>query len=101
MLKRKRAAAELAMYFAEKGYIPAARDYNQDLERPRHLKLSRVRTLFRTYSGMVKIVQGYEPELMAGLTSKKPEPKPVEQPVVKPAKAAKEAEKEGANGEDI
>ena len=100
-LQKKKAAQDLAMYFAEKGYIVAGREYNQDPDRPAHLKISKVKKLFRNWSAMLTAVKSFEPELMEGLTDTKPEPKPVEQPAVKSAKPAKEAEDQGDDAEDI
>ena len=102
-LQKKKAAQDLAMYFAEKGYIVAGREYNQDPDRPAHLKISKVKKLFRNWSAMLSTVRSFEPELMEGLTDTKPEPKPepVEHPAVKSAKPAEKAEDEGNDAEDI
>ena len=97
--QKKKAAADLAMYFAEKGYIVSGRDYNNDPLRPRHLKLSIIRKLFRNWSGMVAAAKSYEPELMEGLTDTKP--KAVDPLVELQAKTAEKAEDEGDDGEDI
>tara|TARA_A100001011_G_scaffold116793_1_gene123352 strand:- start:10 stop:321 length:312 start_codon:yes stop_codon:yes gene_type:complete len=97
--QKKQMAATMAMYFAEKGYIPTPKVFLADENRPKLIKLGTIRKVFGAWSFMVKGTTVLCPELMKGLTNVKPtETDPLEE--LKKAQTAK-AETEGANGENI
>lgn len=84
-LQVNKARRELAMYFAEKGYIPDSREYNEDPNKP--LLFSVVRRIFRSYSRMVQMVEREEQEILDTMKNEEPapkEPKKEEKPKVEP-----------------
>tara|TARA_B100000131_G_scaffold128677_1_gene125517 strand:- start:501 stop:812 length:312 start_codon:yes stop_codon:yes gene_type:complete len=98
-IQKKNLATTMAMYFAEAGWIVNPREFGEDPNRPELIKMGTIKRIFGTWSIMVKFTRSFCPELMRGLTEEKPKPtNPLEE--LKKAQAA-EAEKEGANGENI
>ena len=97
--QKKQMAAEMAMYFAEKGYIPSPKDFLNDPIRPKLIKLGTIKKVFGAWTFMLQGTKMLCPDLMKGLTNVKPaETDPLEE--LKKAQTA-EAEIEGANGESI
>jgi len=97
--QKKAMAVTMAMYFAEKGYLPSPRDFSLDENRPKEIKIPTVKKIFGSWSIMEKYTKSFCPDIMKGLTNVKPvEANPLEE--LKKAQTA-EAEIEGANGESI
>jgi hypothetical protein len=105
--QKKQLATTMAMYFAEVGYIPQPKEFAGDGNRPPMIKIPTIKKIFGSWSLMEKFTRSFCPELMRGLTDKKPK---VEQPTPKAeanpleelqAKTASPAEDEGVDGKDI
>ena len=99
--QKKNLAVTMAMYFAEIGYLQTPKEFGQDKSRPPTIKISTIKKIFVSWSQMLLFTKSYCPELMKGLTDKKPkadEPDPLEE---LQAKTASPAEDEGINGKDI
>ena len=98
-IQKKNLAVTMAMYFAEAGWVVNPREFGEDPNRPELIKMGTIKRIFGSWSIMLKFTRSFCPELMRGLTEEKPKPtNPLEE--LKKAQAA-EAEKEGANGENI
>lgn len=97
--QKKQMAVTMAMYFAENGYIPTPKEFSNDSIRPREIKISTIKKIFGSWSIMENYTRSFCPDIMRGLTNVRPK---VIDPLQELNKAqTAEAEKEGANGEDI
>jgi len=98
--QKKEMAVKMAMYFAERGYIPSPQAFSADSLRPPMIKLSTIRKVFNSWSIMAAYTKSFCPEVMRGITGKKPKPKvdPLEALKAKPAEIA---ESEVVDGKDI
>ena len=99
--QKKNLAITMAMYFAEIGYLQTPREFGQDDKRPPTIKISTIKKIFGSWSIMLLFTKSFCPDIMKGLTDKKPkadEPDPLEE---LQAKTASPAEDEGINGKDI
>ena len=97
--QKKNLAVTMAMYFAEAGWIVSPKEFGEDPNRPKLVKMATVRKIFGSWSIMLQFTRSFCPELMRGLAEEKPEPtNPLEE--LKKAQTA-EAEIEGANGKNI
>lgn len=98
--QKKEMAVKMAMYFAENGYIPDPKEFAVDVKRPSMYKLSIIRKIFGSWSIMVQYTKSFCPEVMRGITGKKPKPEvdPLEALKAKPAEIA---ESEVVDGKDI
>lgn len=70
--QKKTLAVTMAMYFAEKGYLATPQEFSSDPSRPPLIKVSTVKKIFTSWSVMVAFTKSFCPELMRGLTDKKP-----------------------------
>ena len=75
-LQQRKAAQDLAMFFAEMGKVPTQREYIESEDKP--LLFSAVRRIFRSYSRMLKLVKSQEPELFEQAEGTAVEEKPEE-----------------------
>ena len=99
--QKKQMATTMAMYFAEAGYVAAPKEFAGDENRPPLIKIPTIRKIFGSWSLMEQFTRSFCPELMRGLTDKKPkvdEPSPLEE---LQAKTASPAEDEGVDGKGI
>ena len=99
--QKKQMATTMAMYFAEAGYVASPKEFAGDENRPPMIKIPTIKKIFGSWSLMEKFTRSFCPELMRGLTDKKPkvdEPSPLEE---LQAKTASPAEDEGVDGKDI
>ena len=99
--QKKNLAVTMSMYFAEAGYVCTPKEFAADENRPPLIKIPTIRKIFGSWSLMEKYTRSFCPELMRGLTDKKPkvdEPSPLEK---LQAKTASPAEDEGVDGKDI
>jgi hypothetical protein len=71
--QKKNLAVQMAMYFAERGYLVPYREFSSDPLRPFGLKLFTIKKIFGSWSIMVAYTKSFCPEIMKGLTDKKPE----------------------------
>ena len=91
----------MSMYFAEIGYVCTPSEFAGDKNRPPMIKIPTIKKIFGSWSLMEKFTRSFCPELMRGLTDKKPkvdEPSPLEE---LQAKTASPAEDEGVDGKGI
>ena len=96
--QKKNLAITMAMYFAEVGYLQTPREFGQDSKRPPTIKISTIKKIFVSWSQMLLFTKSYCPELMKGLTDKKPKAdSPLQELQAKTAKA----EEEGVDGKGI
>ena len=65
-------AANMAMYFAEKGHIASPREFSNDPLRPSLIKVSTVRKIFGSWSLMVLFTKSFCPDVMRGITDEPP-----------------------------
>ena len=99
--QKKQMAITMSMYFAEAGYVCTPKEFAGDENRPPMIKIPTIRKIFGSWSLMEKFTRSFCPELMRGLTDKKPKvdaPSPLEE---LQAKTASPAEDEGVDGKDI
>ena len=99
--QKKQLAVTMSMYFAEAGYVCTPKEFAADENRPPLIKIQTIKKIFGSWSLMEKFTRSYCPELMRGLTDKKPkvdEPSPLEE---LQAKTASPAEDEGVDGKGI
>ena len=99
--QKKQMATTMAMYFAEAGYVAAPKEFAGDENRPPLIKIPTIKKIFGSWSLMEQFTRSFCPELMRGLTDKKPkvdEPSPLEE---LQAKTASPAEDEGVDGKGI
>ena len=105
--QKKQMAITMSMYFAEAGYVCTPKEFAGDENRPPMIKIPTIRKIFGSWSLMEKFTRSFCPELMRGLTDKKPK---VEEPTPKAevnpleelqAKTASPAEDEGVDGKGI
>ena len=99
--QKKQMATTMSMYFAEIGYICTPKEFAGDENRPPMIKIPTIRKIFGSWSLMEQFTRSFCPELMRGLTDKKPkvdEPSPLEE---LQAKTASPAEDEGVDGKGI
>ena len=87
--QKKTLAGTMAMYFAEKGYLVSSREFSSDPNRPSMVKISTIKKIFGSWSIMEAFTKSFCPELMRGLTDKKPIPAadPLEELQAKTAQA--------------
>ena len=81
--QKKEMAANMAMYFAEKGYTASPSEFSKDHLRPPLIKVSTVRKIFGSWSLMLLFTKSFCPEIMKGITGEPPKP------VVTPLEALK------------
>ena len=105
--QKKNLAVTMGMYFAEIGYVCTPKEFAADENRPPLIKIPTIKKIFGSWSLMEKFTRSFCPELMRGLTDKKPK---VEEPTPKAevnpleelqAKTATPAEDEGVDGKGI
>ena len=105
--QKKQMAITMSMYFAEIGYVCTPKEFAGDENRPPMIKIPTIKKIFGSWSLMEKFTRSFCPELMRGLTNKKPNvamptPKVEADPLEElQAKTASPAEDEGVDGKDI
>ncbi len=105
--QKKSLAVTMAMYFAELGYVCNPKEFAEDPKRPPLIKIPTIKKIFGSWSLMEIYTRSFCPELMQGLTDKKPKkevptPKAEANPLEElQAKTASPAEDEGVDGKDI
>ena len=99
--RKLRLVREIGMFFAELGHIPSRRDYSRLRNRPKFLNIKEVDRICGSWPKMLSMLEKDQPEIWE-LIHKAPEPKkPTIEEKMEQAKAAKTAEDEGDDGEDI
>ena len=99
--QKKQLATTMAMYFAEAGWIVEPKEFSEDPNRPKLIKMSTVRKIFGSWSIMINFTKSFCPDLMRGLPEEKPKveaPTPLEE---LQAKTAEADDKEGDDGKNI
>ena len=99
--QKKQMATTMAMYFAEAGYVASPKEFAGDENRPPMIKIPTIKKIFGSWSLMEKFTRSFCPELMRGLTDKKPKVDELDPLEELQAKTASPAEDEGVDGKDI